>query len=48
MQVSSTFSVMDGWIAEVLFLLYFAYIFLCNGLNINEYEAHWLMGFPNN
>ena len=42
---SSIFSVMDGWIAEVLFLLYFAYILLCNRPNIVDYEAHWLMGF---
>jgi len=33
---------MAGLIAEVLFML----ILLCNGQNIAEYEAYWLMGFP--
>jgi len=32
--------------AEMLFMLFFAYILLCNGQNIAEYEVYWLMGFP--
>jgi len=34
---------MAGWIAEMLFMLFFAYIAV-NGRNIAEYEAYWLMG----
>ena len=37
------------WIAEMLFMLFFAYIVVCNGPNIalyNVYEAYWLMDFP--
>ena len=41
MSIFSVFSVMAGWIAEMLFMLFFAYI----GQNIAEYEAYWLMGF---
>ena len=40
--IFSVFSVMVGWIAEMLFTLLFAYI----GQNIAEYEAYWFMGFP--
>ena len=36
---SSVFSVMAGWIAEILFFAY-----MCNRLNIAEYEVYWLMG----
>jgi len=34
--VFSTFSVMAGWNAEILFMLFFA----------SEYEANWLIGVP--
>jgi len=40
--IFSVFSVMAGWIAEMLFML----IFACNGQNIAEYEANWLIGAP--
>ena len=43
MSIFSVFSVMAGWIAEILFMLLFA-ILLCNGQNIAEYEAYWVMG----
>jgi len=33
---------MAGWIAEVLFMLFFAYI----GQNIAEYKAYRLMSVP--
>ena len=39
------FSVMAGWIVEILFMLFFA-LLLCNGQNIAEYEVYWLMGVP--
>jgi len=39
---SSIFSVMAGWIAEVLFMLFYAYA----AVNIAVCEAYWLMGFP--
>jgi len=44
----SVFSLMAGWIAEMLFMLFFACIavLLCNGQNIAEYEVYWLMGVP--
>jgi len=35
---------MAGWIAEMLFTLFFAYILLCKG--IAKYEAYWLIGVP--
>jgi len=35
----SIFSIIVGWIAEILFML-------CNGQNIAEYEAYWLIGVP--
>ena len=41
-ELFSVFSVMAGWIAEMLFML----ILLCNGQNIAEYEAYWLIGVP--
>ena len=37
---------MAGWIAEILFMLFFAYIAVYNGQNIAEYEAYWLVGVP--
>ena len=40
--IFSVFSVMAGWTAEMLFMLFFAYI----AHNIAEHEAHWLMGVP--
>jgi len=43
--VFSVFSVMAGWIAEILFML-FLLILLCNGQNIAKYEAYWLIGVP--
>ena len=45
---SFVISVMAGWIAEVLFILFCVYIYklLCNGQNIAEYEANWLIGAP--
>jgi len=36
MSVSSVFSVMAGWIAEILYMLFFA----------SEYEANWLISVP--
>jgi len=33
---------MARWIAEMLFVLFFAYI----AQNIAEHEAYWLMGVP--
>jgi len=36
----TVFSVMAGWITEVLFML----ILLCNRQNITAYETYWLMG----
>jgi len=39
------FSVIAGWIAEMLFMLFF-FILLYNGQNIAEYKAYLLMGFP--
>ena len=43
----SVLSVIAGWIAGMLFMLFFAYcILLCNGQNIAEYKAYWLMDFP--
>ena len=33
------FSVMTGWIAEMLFML----ILLCNEKNITEYKVYWFM-----
>jgi len=45
MSIFSVFSVMAGWIAEIL-LCCSLLILLCNGQNIAEYEAYWLMGFP--
>ena len=39
--IFSKFFVMAGWIAKMLFMLFFAY----NGQNIAEYKAYWLMGF---
>ena len=38
----SVFSLMAGWIAEILFML----ILLCNRQNIAEYKVYWLMGVP--
>ena len=42
----SIFSVKAGWIAEMLFMLFFACMLLCNRWNIAEYEAYWLMEIP--
>jgi len=45
----SIFSAMARWIAEMLFMLFFAYstcILLCNRQNIAEYKAYGLMGVP--
>ena len=39
------FSVMARLIVEILFML-FPFTMLCNGLNMSEYDAHWLKGFP--
>ena len=36
---------MAGYIAEILFMLFFAYIAV-NGQNIAEYDTYWLIGFP--
>jgi len=33
---------MAGWTAEILFMLFFAYI----GQKIAKYEAYWLIGVP--
>jgi len=41
MSIFSVFSVMARWIVEMLFFMLF---FACNGQNIAEYEAYWLMG----
>ena len=38
--IFSVFSVMAGWIAEMLFMLFFAYIAVYNGQNIAKYEAY--------
>ena len=46
MSIFSVFSVMAGWIAEMIFMLFFASILLYNRQNIAEYEAYYLMGFP--
>jgi len=40
--IFSLFSIMAGWIAKMLFMLFFAYI----AQNIAEYEVYWLMGVP--
>jgi len=42
--IFSIFSVMDG--LQRCFSCCSLPILLCNGLNIAEYEAYWLMGFP--
>ena len=42
MNIFSIFSVMAGWIAEMLFMLFLAYI----AMNIADYKAYWLMGAP--
>ena len=41
-------SVMAGWIAEKLFMLFFAYVSFCvtDKTYVADYEAYWLMGFP--
>jgi len=39
--IFSVFSVMAGWIAEMLFMLFFTY----NGQNIAEYKLYWFMDF---
>ena len=39
------FSVMAGWIAELFFMVFFAYIAAVSGQNIAEYKVHWLMVF---
>jgi len=36
---------MAGWIAEMLFMLFFTYIAV-NGQNMAEYQSYWLMGVP--
>ena len=51
MHFMSTFSVFSaiqaGWIAEMLFMLFFAYsILLYNRQNVAEYKTYWLMGVP--
>jgi len=38
--IFSLFSIIAGWIAEMLFML----ILLCNGQNTAEYEVYWCMG----
>ena len=42
---SPVFFIMALWIAKMLFMVFFACI-VCNGQNITEYEAYWLMGVP--
>jgi len=42
--IFSVFSIMAGWIAKMLFLP----ILLCNGQNIAEYEAYWLIARVHN
>jgi len=44
--IFSLFSEMAGWIAGILFMLFFAYILLCNEHNKAEYEAYWLISVP--
>ena len=46
--IFSVFSIIAGWMADMLFMLFFAYkcILLCNGKKIAKYEAYWLMGVP--
>jgi len=36
---------MAGWIAEILFMLFFAYTAVYEH-NIAEYEAYWLISVP--
>ena len=43
--IFSVFSIMAGWIVEIL-LYYSLLILLCNGWNIAECVACWLMGVP--
>jgi len=45
MGIFSVFSVMASWIAELLFMVFFAYIAAVSGQNIAEYKVHWLMVF---
>ena len=40
MSIFSVFSVMAGWVAEMLSLL----IMLCNGQNMTDYKVYWRMG----
>ena len=44
--VSSIFSVMAAWIAEVYVSCCSMLILLCNRQNIAAYEGYWFMGFP--
>ena len=43
--IFSMFSIMAGWLAEIFWCCSLL-ILLCNGQNITEYEAYWLMGVP--
>jgi len=43
--IFSVVSVMAGWIAEMLFML-FLLILLCNGQNIAKHKAYWFIGVP--
>ena len=42
----NVFSIMAGWIAEMLFMLFSLLILLCNEQIIAEYKVYWLMGVP--
>jgi len=37
---------LNGWMDRIYFLCCSLLILLCNGQNITEYEAYWLMGAP--
>jgi len=47
MTTFSVFSAMAEWIAEILFMLFFAYTAEQEN-NIAEYEAYWLISVPIN
>ena len=42
--IFSVFSVMAGWIVEILFMLFFACV--TNVIKLHECEANWLISVP--